>query len=269
MNATFDPSLLPQSQLYLVAAAVAMARIGGLMAVFPGFTRLGLSGVLQGSVALVLTALLIPSIKEAWTLAPHSEGETALLMFKEVIVGTTLGLFLGAPFWAAELAGSLLDLQRASSMGNLVDPANVESANISPTLFVLFMLTLFYGAGGFGLVLETLYDSYALWPVGHFLPLFSANAGDLFLKLLDDIFAMGLMLIIPMVLILLLADVVLALVSRAAPNLHIFDLSLGVKNLIVALLMVPYLAFLLNYMGQDIGWLHWTGQRLEAIRGNP
>jgi type III secretion protein T len=99
--------------------------------------------------------------------------------------------------------------------------------------------------------------------------LFSANAGDLFLKLLDDIFAMGLMLIIPMVLILLLADVVLALVSRAAPNLHIFDLSLGVKNLIVALLMVPYLAFLLNYMGQDIGWLHWTGQRLEAIRGNP
>ncbi len=269
MTATDVPSLFQQFLPYFTGAAVAMARIGGLMSVFPGFTRLGLSGILRGSVALVLTLLMVPTITETWTLTVHSEGEAALLIFKEFVVGMTLGVFLGAPFWASELAGGILDLQRASSMGNLVDPSNVENANVSATLFVLLMLTLFYGAGGFGLVLETLYSSYALWPAGSFLPMFSANAGDLFLKLLDDIFAMGLMLVIPLVLILLLADIVLALVARASPHLHVFDLSLSVKNLLVALFMVPYLAFLINYMSQDIGWLQWTGPRLEDIRGKP
>jgi type III secretion protein T len=266
MDAALNP-LLEQAGLYIIAAAVCVARIGGLMAIFPGFTRLGLSGVLRGSVALVLTFLLVPAVKDAWTASAPSTGEAALLIFKETIIGLTVGLVLGIPFWAADAAGSFLDVQRASTLANLFDPSQAEESTITATLFTLLSLALFYGAGGFTLVLGTLYDSYAIWPVGRFLPLFSADAGELFLGILDRIFSMGLMLVIPLVLILLIADIALAFVARAAPQLQVFDLSLSVKNLLIVILIVPYLAFLVNYMKRDIGWLMEARPLLESIRG--
>jgi type III secretion protein T len=267
MDAVLDPSFLANPGLYLVAAAVSIARIGGLMAVFPGFTRLGLSGVLRGSVALILTFLLIPAVKEAWTQSAPSLGEAALLIFKETIIGLTIGLVLGIPFWAADAAGSFLDLQRASTLATLVDPSQAEETGVTATLFTLLSLALFYGAGGFTLTLGTLYDSYTIWPVGRFLPLFSADAGALFLGMLDRIFSMGLMLVIPLLLILLVADISLALLARAAPQLQVFDLSLSVKNLLIVVLFVPYLSFLVSYMKQDIGWLMEARPFLETIRG--
>jgi type III secretion protein T len=268
MEKSLDPAVFLRLQEYVLAGAAGTARIGAVMAIFPGFTRLGLSGVGRGVVALVLTLPLIPLIESAWEGSSRSDGEVAALLFKEVIVGTTIGLVLGVPFWAAEIAGSLLDLQRASSLGNLVDPSNVEEANITPTLFALLMLALFYGAGGFLLVSETIYDSYAIWPPQQFLPIFTADAANLFLKLLDQIFFMGIMLVIPMVFILLLADIVLGLVSRAAPHLHVFDLSLSIKNLLIALFLVPYLAFLVTYMERDIGWLMEANKWLHLLAGS-
>jgi type III secretion protein T len=267
MDAVLNPSLAAQPGLYLVAASVCVARISGLMAIFPGFTRLGLSGILQGSVSLVLTMLLIPIVKDAWIQNAPSTGEAALLIFKEFIIGMTIGLVLGIPFWAAEAAGSFLDTQRASTLASLFDPSQAEEANLTATLFTLLSLALFYGAGGLTLALGTLYDSYTIWPVGRFLPLFSADAGELFLGILDRVFSMGLMLVIPLVLILLIADIALALVARAAPHLHVFDLSLSVKNLLLAILLLPYLVFLVSYMKRDIGWLMEVRPLLEAIRG--
>jgi type III secretion protein T len=267
MDAVLNPSLLANPGPYLVAVAVCVARIGGLITIFPGFTRLGLGGVLRGSVALVLTMLLVPVVKDSWMQSAPSTGEAALLIFKEFIIGLTIGLVLGIPFWAAEAAGSFLDTQRASTLATLFDPSQAEQANITATLFTLLSLALFYGAGGLTLTLGTLYDSYTIWPAGRFLPLFSADAGELFLGILDRIFSMGLMLVIPLILILLIADIALAFVAKAAPHLNVFDLSLSVKNLLIVILMLPYLAFLVSYMKRDIGWLMETRPLLEAIRG--
>src|SRR5215469_15981129 len=101
MEAVLDPSFLPRALPYISAAAVCGARIGGLMTVFPGFIRLGLSGILRGAVGLILTLLLVPIVKESWTQSAHPAGEIILLIFKEYIVGLTVGLVLGVPFWAA------------------------------------------------------------------------------------------------------------------------------------------------------------------------
>jgi type III secretion protein T len=154
-------------------------------------------------------------------------------------------------------------------LANLFDPSQTEEASITATLFALLSLALYYGAGGFTLTLGTLYDSYTIWPVGRFLPLFSADAGQLFLGILDRVFTMGLMLVIPLVLILLIADIALALLARAAPQLQVFDLSLSVKNLLIVVLLVPYLSFLVTYMKRDIGWLMEAKPLLETIRGSP
>ena len=107
---------------YIFAAAFALARMLAMMAVFPVFDRLGVTGFVRNSIAVVISIPLIPMI------AAHLEGEqlslgliTALIL-KEVIVGLVVGLVLAVPLYAAEAAGDILDLQRGSSSATLSDP---------------------------------------------------------------------------------------------------------------------------------------------------
>jgi type III secretion protein T len=260
---------LEQLYVYFAAAALAVTRLVAVMSILPIFTRLGISGILQGGIALALALPILPLIVQAIGPEPLPAGRLAFLLFKEATVGAIIGVVLGVPFWAAEAAGDILDLQRGSSFAGLVDPASTSETTVTGTLLAVAVVALFFTMGGLPLILRTIYDSYGIWPAESFAPLFSANAGLVMLSLLDDVMSMGLMLAVPIVLALLLTDFSLALVSRAAPHMHIFDLSLSVKNLVFALLLVLYSAFLVSYMEMDLRWLLNAKDKLELIRGQP
>ncbi len=250
---------------YIAAAGFAVARLTGVIIVMPIFTRLGATGILRAAVALALAFPLVPLLVQSLAGQRLTATTTAILLLKEVTVGLIIGLVLGVPFWAAETAGGVLDLQRGSTSASLMDPSAMTAESVTGTLFGLVVVALFYGSGGLPLTLRTVYDSYGLWPAGRFLPLFSAAAGQLLIGLLDDVVTMGLMLGAPLVVCLLLTDLLLALVSRAAPHLNVFTLSLGVKNLVFALLLALYCTFLINYMRADFRTFLTAGGRLEAI----
>jgi type III secretory pathway component EscT len=113
---------------YIFAAAFALARMLAMMVVFPVFDRLGVTGFVRNSIAVVISIPLIPMI------AAHLEGEQlslgliAALILKEVIVGLIVGLVLAVPLYAAEAAGDILDLQRGSSSASLSDPLGTSQA---------------------------------------------------------------------------------------------------------------------------------------------
>ena len=75
------------------------------------------------------------------------------------------------------------------------------------------------------------------------------------------------LLIAPVVLALLLADIMLAYLSRMSPQLHIFDMSLAIKNLLFSLLMVLYIAYLVPYMMAELKDLRGTSDIMRALVG--
>ena len=85
------------------------------------------------------------------------------------------------------------------------------------------------------------------------------------LGILDRIMQIGVLLIAPVVLALLLADVMLAYLSRMSPQLHIFDLSLAIKNLLFSLLIVLYIAYLVPYMMAELKELRGTSEIIRAL----
>ena len=253
---------------YIMATAFALARMSGLIIIMPAFTRIGLTGVLRAATALVLALPLVPMIVAAIASERLTVTTIAALLFKEVIIGLTIGLVLGVPIWAAEAAGDVLDLQRGSTAASLLDPLATTDESITGTLFGLVMVALYFGSGGLPLTLRTVYDSYGIWPAASVFPTLSLAASEFFVRLLDNVVTMGLVLVAPIVVFMLLTDLLLGLVSRAAPHLNVFALVLSVKNLIFALLLVLYCAFLIKYMGTDLGSLLGAGSDLETI-GKP
>jgi type III secretion protein T len=252
-------------EVYIIAIAMAGARMGGAVLVLPAFTRLGLSGMLRTSIALTMAIPLLPLMVTIMAPQPLGFGQAAAILAKEVAVGMILGLLLGVPIWAAEAAGEILDLQRGVTFAELVDPSYTTQNNVMGTFFALVMVAIYFMSGGLSVTLRTIYDSYTLWPLTSFTPMFSREAGEVLLAVLDDIVGLGVMLVAPIILALLLADLSLALVARAAPHMNIFVLSLPVKNLALTVLMVLYGAFLLSYLKDNLRGLIDARPKLERI----
>jgi type III secretion protein T len=260
--------ILERLQDYAIATGFALARMAGLISIMPAFTRIGLTGILRGATALALALPVVPMIVVAHAGERLTVMIVAALLFKEVIIGLVIGLVLGVPIWAAEAAGDVLDLQRGSNVAGLLDPLATTEEGITGTLFGLVMVALYFGSGGLRLTLRTVYDSYAIWPAAAAFPTLTPAASQFFIRLLDNVVTMGLVLVAPIVIFLLLSDLLLGFVSRAAPHLNVFALVLSVKNLVFALLLVLYCAFLIKYMGTDLGSLLGAGRLLEII-GKP
>jgi type III secretion protein T len=260
--------ILDRIQDYAIATGFALARMAGLISVMPAFTRIGLTGILRGATALALALPVVPMVVAALAGERLTITIVAALLFKEVIIGVVIGLVLGVPIWAAEAAGDILDLQRGSNAAGLVDPLAIVEEGITGTLFGLVMVALYFGSGGLRLTLGTVYDSYGIWPAAAVFPTLTPAAGQFFIRLLDNVVTMGLVLVAPIMIFLLLSDLLLGLVSRAAPHLNVFALVLSVKNLVFALLLALYCAFLIKYMGTDLGSLLGAGSDLATI-GKP
>ncbi len=259
--------LAPQLLSTITTAALLMSRALGIMLVMPFFVRLGLTGVLRFGVAFAFCLPILP------TLSANVEAEaasvmTAVLSVKELAIGVVIGVVFGVPFWAAEIAGDLLDLQRGSTAAQLVDPSSVTESSITATFFSLATMLVFVSSGGLRTLLESLYKSYAIWPITRFSPLLAEQSGTMLLATLDRILQIAILLIAPLVLALLIADIMLAFLSRIAPQLHVFDLSMSVKNLLFSLLVVLYASFLLPIIQTEIRSVQTT-EWLEHVAAPP
>lgn len=250
----------------LISAAIASARSLGMVLITPAFNRLGMTGLLRNGVVLVISFPVIPLLFQELSAV---ESLTTLsiggLIIKELVIGLMLGLIFGIPFWAAELAGELVDIQRGSLMSQLVDPSASSEVGVTSTLLSITIIALFFLTGGFSILLDGLYRSYSAWPPLVLIPSLSVSDGISFLELLDSVMAVGLRMIAPIVIAILVADLILAYLARMAPRLHVFDLSLAIKNLIFAILMVLYVAYIIPRMISDLSVLHSAFNTLEGI----
>ncbi len=268
MDADFGLSFLQVAYPVIASAALAASRAMGLVLITPAFNRLGLTGIIRGCVAVAISVPMTVPIYVALTTQQDYNGFfLAALMVKELLIGLTVGLLFGIPFWAAEAAGEMIDLQRGSTMAQLVDPLGSGEAGVSGTLLTVVMITLFFLSGGFILMIDGYYHSYKLWPVMSFTPVIAVAALDAVLAILDQVMRIGVMMVAPLIIALLVADMMLAYLSRMAPQLHIFDLSLSVKNLIFTFLMVVYCTFLIPLMLEQLADFRGVVEVLKTLSG--
>ena len=150
-------------------------------------------------------------------------------------------------------------------MEQLVDPLGQGEASVMATLFTVMLIALFFMSGGFILMVDGYYHSYQLWPVTEFTPLFSSAALMSILAILDQVMRIGVLMVAPLLVAMLITDLMLAYLSRMAPSLHIFDLSLPVKNLFFAVLMVVYISFLIPVMIDQLAQFRGTVEVLKAL----
>ncbi len=251
---------------WMIAMAIAMARGTGLVIIFPVFVRTGITGILRTGVVIAMAMPLLPFVRAE--IAAAGEINTLFLIgviLKEGFIGFLLGMALGIPFWGIQSAGDVVDFQRGSIGANMVDPSQTSEASVTGTFLVLTMITLFFVVGGMMIVIETLYQTYAIWPLFDFTPRLSLESAAALFQLLDQIMRLAFVVAGPVVIAMFLGDAVLAAITRFAPQLNVFVLSMGVKSAIFVALMPLYAVFIFDYIGDAFRPLYDVAEQFRRM----
>jgi type III secretion protein T len=258
--------IINASYSYLIAIGLTMPRIMGIVSVIPVFTQIGLTGLLRTGVVIAIALPLLPYTMDAMQqFGDLGVGHVAAVVIKEGFIGLVIGFMFGLPFWGIQSAGDIMDFQRGLMGAEIGDASQTSEASITATFMVLIMITLFIVAGGMVVIVETLYRSYLIWPILDFSPKLTTDSGTLFLKALDDVMRLAFVVGGPVIIAMFLGDAVLAAITRFAPQLNVFVLSMGVKCAIFVAFMPIYAVFILDYMGDAFVPLHGVIDDFERM----
>lgn len=228
-----------------------LTRVLGLFAASPFFgnariprtARLGF-----GVVVAIAIAPLVPAIPAA----DPASWEGLLILAKELITGVAMGFAVRLVFAAVEMAGEVSSLTMGLGFASFFDPMSQgRSSAISQFLVWIATLTLLV-ANVHLLLLEALAESFYTLPISSRM-FHGAGFWDLALWG-AKIFSSGVQLALPIVAALLITNVALGVLTRAAPQLNLFGIGFPITlgtGFIVLMIALPYLATpFVNLLGQ-------------------
>ena len=168
--------------------------------------------------------------------------QMALLVAKEAFVGVVIGFVVTLVFAVFQIAGDFIDMQAGFSFATMVDPVNGSQTAVAARFHQILVGLLFFATNAHHVVISGLADSFRLVPVGSMSlnPLVANGVLDIFATL----FTVALRIASPVVAAVFLADVALAIICRAVPQMNVIiagmPLKLGV-GMVGMLIAIPVL----------------------------
>jgi type III secretion protein T len=222
----------------LVALFLATARLGVALTLAPFFG--GPTGLPRRGFLIITVGIALPLLMPQAMEIPQSLTETTALCIKEILLGMLLSLPASMLFWAIASAGELIDLQRGATAASVFNPFFGAVTSPTANLLVRFSGVIFFLSGGFLAFLSAVLASYEVYPIGQMLPRFGVGAGDSIARLMQDYFAMAVLLGAPFLIVFTLIDMGLGLMNRFVPQLNIFFFSMPVKSALTFFLLIFY-----------------------------
>ncbi len=217
-----------------------LARFGFLL-IRPGMVLVlapGIGGVaVPAQAKIALTAFIAVALLPVVTI-PAGDGGALVpaIIAREIVIGMSLGFAVRTLVAGAELAGHLSGFQMGLSYAAAVDPLNGVQNPILATFFGMLATLGLLAINGHHMMLQALAMSYSRLPIG-----MGGVNGDGLLEAVRDllalVFGVGARLAAPIVVVLLVVEVGVGLISRAAPSLNFMIVGYPVRLLIGLLLL--------------------------------
>ncbi|HWE77886.1 MAG TPA: flagellar biosynthetic protein FliR [Pseudolabrys sp.] len=233
------------------AFILAFGRIGGMVMLLPGFGEANLPARVRLTIALVLTAVLLPLHRQAYTVDLNALAPLIVEMVEEVVVGLVIGMSARLAISALQIAGSVVAQQLGLGFVTSIDPTQGQQGALVGNFLTVLGVTLVFATNMHHLVIAAMNDSYAVFKPGE-LPL----AGDVAKHMTQVVaasFRIGVQLAAPFIVFGLLFNLGLGVLSRLMPQMQVFFIGLPLSILLGLLLLVAVLGAM---MGTFTDFLH-------------
>ena len=194
-------------------------RVTGLMLVAPSLSSMVVPHRVRAGLVVVLTILLTPAAFAVQRL-PHLTG---IAFASELLIGFALGFGASVLVGAAEQAGDAMAVQMGLSGIAILDPMAAEPVPVIGSFLQLFAVTLLLSLKLHTVMIATMAESLRAIPLGSAPGL--ANGIHELLMLGTTMFALGVRFAAPVIAVILIVNVSLAVMGRAAPQLNVLSVA--------------------------------------------
>jgi flagellar biosynthesis protein FliR len=247
-----DLSFLPA---LAAAYLLAFARIGTMLMLLPGLGETSVPVRLRLTVALVLTAVVLPLHRDSYQIDLGSPGPVIVLLMQEMLVGFLLGVTARLTMSALQLAGSIVAQQLGLGFVTAVDPMQGQQGVILGNFLTLLGVALLFATNLHHLVIGALDASYSLFRPGE-VPA-TGDMAALVTQTIAGAFRVSIQLSAPFLAFAILFNVGLGLLSRLMPQMQVFFVAMPLTILIGLLILLLVVGAMMTvFLGYTEGVLH-------------
>jgi len=243
-----DISFLPA---YAATFMLVFARIGTMIMMLPGLGEMSVPRRIRLTLALVLSAVLLPLHRTAYEVDLTTFGPVLTLMAQEIFIGAVLGLTARLMISALQVAGFVIAQQLGLGFASAVDPTQGGQQGVLISNFLTMLgVTLIFATDLHHLIIAALNDSYRLFRPGE-IPLIG-DVAALTTQTIALAFKIGIQLSAPFLIFGLLFNLGLGVLSRLMPQMQVFfvgmPLSILIGLIILFLVLGAVMMVFLNSM---------------------
>jgi flagellar biosynthetic protein FliR len=203
-------------------------RVGGFVLAAPIAGESHIPNIVKIILSLALATFMAPAMRLPPELSIFS-GAGLLAAVQEVLIGVAIGMMVQVAFEALIFAGQIIAISMGLAFATLVDPQRGAATPVVGQMFLIFGTLAYLAVNGHLVLLGTLAESFQTLPVG------AAHWGDGFLTSVAlqgaVIVESGLLIALPAVIALIIVNLALGVVTRAAPQLNLYGIGFPVTLL--------------------------------------
>ena len=240
-----------QLNTWIAAMIWPLTRILGLIAVAPLFGNRSVPLQVKVGLGVMIALIVAPAVPPLSAQDPMSLAGL-LILAQQLVIGLAMGFAMRMVFAAVELAGELTGLTMGLGFATFFDPQTQGRSSAISQFLSLLMTLIFLTVNGHLMLLSALVESFSILPISD-APLGTVGINQLVMWG-GRIFSAGLQISLPMIAALLITNLALGILTRAAPQLNLFaigfpiTLSLGFVLIGIAL---PYMTTPLERLLQE------------------
>ena len=228
-----------------------LTRLLGLIATAPLFGNVSIPRRVKVGFGIALAMIVAPVIQTPTGLEPMSL-QGLLILMQQLLIGIAMGFSMRLIFSAVELGGEIASLTMGLGFATFFNPQSQGRSAAVSQFFSLVTLMIFLAADVHLALLSVLVDSFSTMPI-----IVGPMAGSLSEQVLHwttRLFSAGLQLSLPIVAALLITNMALAILTRAAPALNLFGIGFPITLAVGFSMMgltLPYLTTPLTNLFQE------------------
>lgn len=212
-----------------------MIRVSALMLTAPLFSLNAVNVRLRVLLAFLLTWMIFPL--HEWPMIDPFSAAGVREVFVQIGIGAMMGLILQVVTAAVVVAGQAISGLIGLAMANMIDP-NVGNVPVLAQLLQILSILVFLGLGGHLVLISVVLESFYTAPIGAIPDLDFLYR--MFLSWTAMIFLGALLIALPVLGIMLLVQIGMGIITRAAPALNIF--AVGFPMLLLLGILFIFLA---------------------------
>jgi flagellar biosynthetic protein FliR len=239
-----------------------LARLSGLALAAPIFGHVLVPMRVRAGFVGVLALALAPTVGTP-PVAPASAWGLAGLVAVEAAVGALIGFVAQLVFAGIQLGGQVAGLQVGFGIASLIDPSSQATSTVVAQWEQLAALLLFLVLDVHHVLLRALIDSFRMAPIGQ-----AAISGDVLRGIVAEasgVFAVGVRIAAPVLIVLLLVNGALGVLARTIPQLNVFAVGFPVNVGVGLVVLGASLPFTARFLASRFDGL---GDTLGALLGS-